>query len=128
MDGYHRRMIDGLRIVPANAASSEELAAIFGTRGSAAICQCQRYKLRPRESFGSFPAEERAYRLHDQTNCGDPTAEAYPMRTELGEIAWEEIHVGAQSIFADAGMTEISRPGKRRLVMRIDFDSELPLA
>lgn len=30
------------------------------------------------------------------------------------------IHVGAQSIFA-AGMAEVSRPGKRRLVMRIDF-------
>lgn len=31
------------------------------------------------------------------------------------------IHVGAQSIFTAAGMAEVSRPGKRRLGMRIDF-------
>ena len=50
-------------IVPANEASWEDLQAIFGTRGQAARCQCQRYKLRPQESFGSFPVEERAFRL-----------------------------------------------------------------
>ncbi len=38
------------------------------------ICQCQRYKLRRREAFGSFPAEERACRLREQTNCGKPQA------------------------------------------------------
>ena len=43
------------------------------------------------------------------------------MRTEAGVITWEEIHVGAESIFAAAGMNEVSRPGIRRLVMRIDF-------
>ena len=43
------------------------------------------------------------------------------MRTEAGEITWDEIHVGAQSIFAAAGMDEVSRPGVRRAVMRIDF-------
>ncbi len=61
-----------LSIVPANEASCEELQAVFGTRGAAAACQCQRYKLRPRESFGSFPAEERAFRLRQQTDCGNP--------------------------------------------------------
>jgi hypothetical protein len=45
------------------------------------------------------------------------------MRTEIGEVSWDEIHVGAQSIFAAAGMQEVSRPGKRRLVMRIEFDA-----
>ena len=35
-------------------------------------CQCQRYKLRPRESFRSFPVEERAHRLRAQTDCGHP--------------------------------------------------------
>jgi GNAT superfamily N-acetyltransferase len=40
-----------------------------------ARCQCQRYKLRPRESFGSFPVEERAFRLRRQTDCGHPGAE-----------------------------------------------------
>ena len=52
---------------------------------------------------------------------GARALEAYPMRTETGEVIWDEIHVGAQSIFAAAGMVEVSRPGKRRVVMRIDF-------
>ena len=200
-------MTDGIRVVPANEASWEDLQAVFGKRGSAPVCQCQRYKLAPRESFGSFPSEERALRLREQTNPGDPKAastaglvaflddepvgwcaveprtaypgllrvyrtpwegrnedksdgsvwavtcvfvragyrkrgiayalataavdharargaralEAYPMRTEAGEITWDEINVGAQSIFAAAAMTEVSRPGVRRAVMRIDF-------
>ena len=61
-----------LTIVPANEASYEGLQAVFGTRGEAATCHCQRYKLRPRESFGSFPAEERGLRLRQQTDCGNP--------------------------------------------------------
>jgi GNAT superfamily N-acetyltransferase len=65
-------MTPATRIVPANEASWEDLQAVFGTRGSAARCQCQRFKLRPRESFGSFPAEERAFRLRRQTDCGHP--------------------------------------------------------
>jgi GNAT superfamily N-acetyltransferase len=65
---------DKLRIVPANEASCEDLQAVFGRRGDAAGCQCQRFKLAPRESFGSFPAEERRFRLHVQTGCGDPSA------------------------------------------------------
>lgn len=47
--------------------------------------------------------------------------EAYPYRTEVGEVTWDEIHPGAESIFAAAGMREVTRPGKRRVVMRIDF-------
>jgi GNAT superfamily N-acetyltransferase len=61
-----------LTVVPANQASFEELQAVFGTRGQAARCQCQRYKLAPLESFGSTPVEERAQRLRVQTSCGDP--------------------------------------------------------
>ena len=61
-------------IVPANEASWENLQTVFGTRGSAATCQCQRYKLRPREAFAKFPAEERAFRLREQTNSGDAEA------------------------------------------------------
>jgi GNAT superfamily N-acetyltransferase len=45
---------------------------VFGTRGTAVICQCQRYKLRPREAFSNFPAHERAHRLRGQTHCGHP--------------------------------------------------------
>jgi GNAT superfamily N-acetyltransferase len=200
-------MTGTINVVAANEASWEDIQAVFGERGTARICQCQRYKLAPRESFGSFPAQERALRLREQTNPGDPSAastaglvafldaepvgwcaveprtaysgllrvyrtpwegrdedksddsvwavtcvfvragyrkqgiayalasaavehartrgaralEAYPMRTEAGEITWDEIHVGAQSIFAAAGMAEVSRPGVRRAVMRIDF-------
>lgn len=203
-------MTQELRIVPANEASCEDLQAVFGTRGTATICQCQRYKLKPKEAFSKFPVEERAFRLRQQTSCGDPASattsglvaylggtpvgwcaveprtayealrrvyrtpwegrsedradasiwavtcvfvragfrarglahqlaraavghareggaralEAYPMRTEAGEITWDEIHVGAESIFAAAGMTEVTRPGKRRVVMRIDFHDD----
>ena len=65
-------MTDGLTIVPANEASWEDLQAVFGTRGTAPVCQCQRFKLEPRESFRSVPAEERALRLREQTHAGDP--------------------------------------------------------
>ncbi len=76
-------MTDGLRVVPANRASWEDLQTVFGTRGTAHICQCQRFKLRRLESFASFPAEERARRLLEQTNCGDPRA-----RTTSGLVAY----------------------------------------
>jgi GNAT superfamily N-acetyltransferase len=63
---------DEIIVVPANMASWEDLQTIFGSRGAAAGCQCQRYKLAPRESFGSFPAEERADRLRQQADSGHP--------------------------------------------------------
>jgi GNAT superfamily N-acetyltransferase len=62
-------------IVPANHASCEDLQEIFGTRGPAAMCQCQRFKLRPREAFRNFGVEERAHRLREQTECGNPQSE-----------------------------------------------------
>jgi len=200
-------VIDGVRVVPANEASCQDLLAVFGDRGSSATCFCQRYKLQPREGFASFPRAERRERLRQQTRCGDPSAaatsglvafldhepvgwcaveprpayfglarvyrmpwegrnedrsdesvwsvtcilvcagfrgrgvayplaaaaveharargaralEAYPYRTEVGEITWDEIHPGTESIFAAAGMREVTRPGRRRVVMRIDF-------
>jgi GNAT superfamily N-acetyltransferase len=200
-------MSDAIRVVPANEASWDDLEAIFGTRGAASVCWCQRYKLAPREAFKHFPPEDRAMRLRAQTSVGDPGAkhttglvayfdgqpagwcaveprpayggllrvyrtpwdgrtedksdagvwavtcvlvragfrrrgiayalaaaavdharargaralEAYPMRSEAGEVTWDEIHVGAQSIFTAAGMGEVSRPGIRRAVMRVDF-------
>lgn len=61
------------RVVPANEANWEDLQAVLG-RGQASRCQCQRYELQPRESFASFPAEERAHRLRRQTDCGAPAA------------------------------------------------------
>jgi GNAT superfamily N-acetyltransferase len=62
-----------LTIVPAGEANFDDLATVFGTRGSAARCWCQRYKLRPREAFSKFPAEERAFRLRQQC-AGEETA------------------------------------------------------
>ncbi len=200
-------IVGRITVIPANRASWDDVAAVFGTRGTAAICFCQRYKLAPKEAFKSHRPEERALRLRAQTNAGQPAAvetsgliayvddepagwcaveprtayfglarvyrvpwegrredrsdpsvwavtcvlvragfrkrgiayalaeaaveharangaralEAYPMRTEAGEISWDEIHVGAESTFAAAGMTAVSRPGARRVVMRIDF-------
>jgi GNAT superfamily N-acetyltransferase len=61
-----------ISVVPANEVGWEDIATVFGTRGSAQRCWCQRYKLAPRESFGGFPAEERADRLRRQTVCGHP--------------------------------------------------------
>jgi GNAT superfamily N-acetyltransferase len=61
-----------LAIVPANEAACADLRAVFGSRGPAANCRCQRYKLRPREAFAKFPVEERDRRLREQTACGSP--------------------------------------------------------
>ncbi|MDF8265205.1 GNAT family N-acetyltransferase [Luteipulveratus flavus] len=63
---------DAVRVVPANEASWDDLLAIFGSRGPASGCWCQRFKLAPKESFGNTPAEVRADRLREQTACGDP--------------------------------------------------------
>ncbi len=194
-----------LRVVPANEASWEELQAVLGTRGPAARCQCQRYKLHRGESFAGFPVEERADRLRQQADCDNPGSnatsglvaylgsepvgwcaveprpayeglvrnnrvpwadrdedkaddgvwavtclfaragfrrrgvsralaraavdfahsrgaralEAYPMTTT--SAISEELHVGTLGVFADAGLTEVSRPTGRRAVLRVDF-------
>ena len=64
-----------ISIVPANEASWEDLQTIFGARGQGARCYCQRFKLKPREAFANFPAEERAFRLRQQTDCGHPESD-----------------------------------------------------
>ena len=196
-----------IAVVPANAASCDDLQAVFGTRGDPSRCQCQRYKMRPRESWASVGAEELASRLREQIGCGHPASgttsglvayldgapvgwcaveprsaygrlrrdcrvpwvgraedksddsvwavtcfvtragfrrrgvsralaraavdfarergaravEGYPMITFGREITWGELHVGSRSIFAAAGFAEVSKPTRRRVVMRIDF-------
>lgn len=60
-----------LRIIPARDAHWEDLQSVLSA-ASPRRCQCQRYALRPRESFASFPAEERAQRLRQATYCDDP--------------------------------------------------------
>jgi GNAT superfamily N-acetyltransferase len=196
---------ESLSVLPANHATCEDLRTLFGSRGAAAQCQCQRYKLGPGEAFRSFPVEERVRRLHEQTGCGRPASQttsglvAYLERVPVGwcaveprpeyegllrvfRVPWdgrdedktddgvwavtclfiragfrkrgvsralagaavafarergaraieaypivtrnviaEELHVGTPSVFADAGLVEVSRPTARRLVMRRDF-------
>jgi GNAT superfamily N-acetyltransferase len=54
---------------------------------------------------------------------GARALEGYPMVTQPGqEISWGELFVGKSSVFAAAGFREVSRPTKRRVVMRIEFD------
>ena len=195
-----------LRIVPANQATCEDLDTLYGERGSAQRCRCQRYKLHPGESFGSLGPEELAARQREQTRCGEPAAdttsglvaylddepvgwcaveprpayhgllrptfrihwegreedrddesvwaitclfaragyrkrgvsralaeaaverareqgaravEAYPLVVK--NVIDEELHVGTESVFADAGLSVVSHPSKRRVVMRLDF-------
>jgi GNAT superfamily N-acetyltransferase len=74
--------IRGIRVVPANEASWEDLQAILGTRGYAAACQCQRFKL---GQAGWSPAthDERTEALREQTNPGRPRA-----RTTSGLVAY----------------------------------------
>lgn len=63
-----------LEVVPANLVSCADLQTVFGGRGPASRCRCQRYKLWPGEAFSRFLDEERAERLRQQTACGDPAA------------------------------------------------------
>jgi GNAT superfamily N-acetyltransferase len=88
-------MTGDIRVVPANQVSCEDLQTVFGARGSAAICQCQRFKLAPREAFKSYPIAERRRRLEEQTNCGRRSATttsglvAYVDREPVGWCAVE---------------------------------------
>jgi GNAT superfamily N-acetyltransferase len=63
-------------IVPANEASWEDLQAIFGVRGYAAYCQCQRPKMRSWAEWRSLQVSGRMLRLEEQTHCGYPSARA----------------------------------------------------
>jgi GNAT superfamily N-acetyltransferase len=51
--------------------------------------------------------------------CGARALEGYPITTK--NVILEELHVGTEGVFADAGFIEVSRPTLRRVVMRIDF-------
>jgi GNAT superfamily N-acetyltransferase len=65
----------GLTVIPANEATWDDIQAVFGARGDPARCWCQRYKMQPGESWASVGADELAFRLRAQTDCGhrDPT-------------------------------------------------------
>ncbi|WP_203884420.1 GNAT family N-acetyltransferase [Planotetraspora kaengkrachanensis] len=63
-----------LTVVPANEASWEDIAAIFGTT-DAGRCQCQRFKVAG-WIWRDSTQEERTAMLRAQTACGDPDAPA----------------------------------------------------
>jgi GNAT superfamily N-acetyltransferase len=53
---------------------------------------------------------------------GANSIEGYPLILEPGQqMSWGELYVGSVRVFADAGFADVSRPTKRRAVMRIDF-------
>jgi GNAT superfamily N-acetyltransferase len=190
-----------LTIVPANQASWDDLEAIFGPTGDTSRCWCQRFRMLPKESWGSEGPEELAARLREQTACGTANAQtttgliaylddgepvgwcavapradharllrdyrvpwigrnedksditiwavtcfvtrigyrrrgisrllakaASEFARERGAHAVEGYpdlvdggSVGTLATFADAGFTEVSHPGNRRAVMRINF-------
>ena len=54
---------------------------------------------------------------------GARAIEGYPIFTKAGEeITWGEVHVGSHKVFRAVGFREVTRPTKRRAVMRLDFD------
>lgn len=53
---------------------------------------------------------------------GARAVEGYPMITGGAEITWDELSVGPVGPFLAAGFTEVSRPTKRRVVMRLELD------
>lgn len=63
-----------ITVVPANEASWEDLAAVFGERGDPARCQCQWFKVTGREEWRLLSREARGQALREQTDCGHPDA------------------------------------------------------
>jgi GNAT superfamily N-acetyltransferase len=47
--------------------------------------------------------------------------EGYPMLTGGGTVSWGEMNVGSVGAFTAAGFREVSRPTKRRVVMRLEL-------
>jgi GNAT superfamily N-acetyltransferase len=64
-----------LTVVPANEASWDELAAIFGNADYPGLCQCQRFKV-PGWIWRDSTQEERIAMFRVQTACGKPDAAA----------------------------------------------------
>ena len=95
-----------IAVVPANRASRDDLRAVFGSRGQAAVCFCQRYKLAPGEAFKHHPPEVRAERLRAQTACGQRQAG----RTS-GLVAWR----GGEPVGWCAVEPRIAYPGLLRV-------------
>jgi GNAT superfamily N-acetyltransferase len=194
-----------MEIMPATADRWDDVQTVFGLRGGAHHCQCQRIRLGDR-AWWYLSVEERGHHLREQLDAGPdvPTpgalvayvdgepagwvavaprtefvryrgsqvpwagrhedkdddgvwavtcfavrtgyrkqglmyelaaaavgharergaqaVEGYPIVPDPGQqISWGEVNVGTPGPFAAAGLTEVSRPTKRRRVMRLDF-------
>jgi len=66
---------EGVRIVPANEATRDDLLDIFGTTDYPGRCQCQRYKVEG-WLWHDTTQEQRTAMLQAQTACGDLGAAA----------------------------------------------------
>lgn len=73
---------EDLVIVPANKASWDDLAAIFGTADYPGRCQCQHFKI-PGCFWRDLTQEQRSAMLREQTACGNPDA-----KTTSGLVAY----------------------------------------
>ncbi|HEV2889148.1 MAG TPA: GNAT family N-acetyltransferase [Frankiaceae bacterium] len=82
-------MNDALRIVPANDATWDDIQTVFGQRGVAARCQCQRFKW-TEGWWEHAPREVLAAELRDQVNCGVPGADTAGLVAYLGDepVGW----------------------------------------
>ncbi|KGN39235.1 GNAT family N-acetyltransferase [Knoellia subterranea] len=193
-------------VKPANAVPFDDIQTVFGGRGDAHGCQCQWFKLAPKESLGRVGIDELRARLEEQSRCGHPRARAttglvayngddpvgwiaveprtaYTSMVRNGKVPWEgrdenredpsvwavtcfvarvghrkrgvsrallaaaveharargataiegypmasaqgaitgELFVGLEPVFADAGFDVVTRPTKRRVVMRLNL-------
>jgi GNAT superfamily N-acetyltransferase len=70
-------------VVPANEASWNDLRAIFGNRGYAAYCHCQRHKMKSWAEWRTLQVSGRMERLQEETHCGYPSA-----RTTSGLVGY----------------------------------------
>ena len=77
--------VDEITVVPANEASREDLRAIFGNRGYAAYCQCQKYKMKNWAEWKTLQVSGRMARLREDTHCGFPSS-----RTTTGLVAYSD--------------------------------------
>lgn len=86
--------MDDVRIVPANAASWEDLQAIFASNRDAASCGCQWFKHRDKD-WAAIPPAAHLDALREQTGCGHADAEettglvAYVADVPAGWVAVE---------------------------------------
>lgn len=62
----------GITVLPADRAGFGDVQTVLGARGDAHGCQCQRYKLAPKESFGRLGVDELRHRMRVQVGADEP--------------------------------------------------------